>query len=245
MNKTLFYFSNLHKGENYKIYTSIKNTDKVDENKMNELERKYEEIGIKFITMLDNEYPTTLLMNTKPPFVIYYKGNIDNLNHSNKVYLVNEIHNLDTQKNVRENISQLVKNTVLVTNGYKDTEREFIDEYRNLKGKIIHIAKSGIDDFNFKDFDFANEVVISQYPIETHARKYYFKSDNHLASIIADQLIYFSSSEKSKTHNLVNYFLDVGKDISCFPGTSIRDGNNKLIKSGAKLITYISETIAI
>ncbi|WBP83804.1 DNA-processing protein DprA [Mycoplasmopsis edwardii] len=245
MNKALFYYAHKNKGNNIKIFDAIKNIEKIDTDELNTLLTKYKEQKVNFVTILDYEYPSSLLFSYKPPFVLFYRGNIDILKKLTKVYLVNEVHNQNTETNIQNNIEQLTKNTTLVTNGYKNTEAEFIKEYRKNNGKIIHIAKGGIDSFNFDNFNEQNELVISQYPIESHPKRDYFKQDNYLASLLADQLIYFSSIENSKTHNLVNYFLNVGKDISCFPGVELNDGNNHLIKLGARMITYIAEAIRI
>ncbi|UWV94365.1 DNA-processing protein DprA [Mycoplasmopsis cynos] len=245
MNRILFYYSNINKGNSNKIFESLKNIDVINKDEVNNLIQKYNKKNIKYVTILDYEYPSSLLFSYKPPFVLFYKGNIKILKELSKVYLINEKHNDFIQKNINENIQQLSKHTTLVTNGYKYTEAEFIDLYRKYKGKIIHIAKGGIDNFNFENFDDENEIVISQYPIETHPKRDFFKSDNYLASLIADKLIFFSSEQNSKTHNLVNYFLNVGKEVACFPGTELNDGDNSLIKSGARMITYIADTIRI
>lgn len=242
----LFYFSNLYAGDNSKVYQAIKSGQKINDQVLNEQKQKYNIQNISYLTMVDYYYPTNLILSKQPPFVVYYKGNPQILKNNHiKVYLVNEVYTNFTQKYILDNIKQLVENTTLVTNGYKYTEQELIKLYRKNGGKIIHIAKSGIDYFRLDMINFENEIVISKYPLECNIEYENFKNDNYLASLLADQLIYFSSKEKSKTHHLVNYFLEHGKDVFCFPGYGLNDGNNQLIKNGAKLITYIAETIQI
>ncbi|WP_027121004.1 DNA-processing protein DprA [Mycoplasma leonicaptivi] len=245
MNEILLYYSNIYQGDNEKIYYAIKNNKSVNVNDLEKVVNSYKQANIKFLTVLDDLYPTSLFRLKQPPFVLYYIGNIDLLNYENKVYLINEIKNDSTKKHIENNIKQLVKNTVLVTNNYKDSEQELIQKYKDLGGSVIYLAKEGLDTITINNFDSTKDIILSMYPIKTHPKLKYFKQSNYIASGLADSLIYFSSKNNSKTHNLVNYFLNVGKDIYCFPGQELIDGNNDLIKNGARLITYIAEVINI
>lgn len=49
----------------------------------------------------------------------------------------------------------------------------------------------------------------------------------------------------SKANHLINSFLNIGKDIYCFPGNGIYNENNKLIESGANMILGVSKVINI
>ncbi len=55
-------------------------------------------------------------------------------------------------------------------------------------------------------------------------------------------LILFSSLKDGPINHLITNFLNLGKEIYCFPGDgSKQDGNSELIKQGANLITSIKD----
>ncbi|MFU2193068.1 DNA-processing protein DprA [Mycoplasma sp. 4079] len=240
MNLILFYLSNLHKGNNYIIYKNLKSIPKIDMNLLTQWVKEYVKKKIKFITILDEEYPLNLNIIKYPPYVLYMYGNTTLLKNKNKVYLVDERNMLDTF-NSEKQLENMVNSHVLITNDYKESEKSIVDFYRNHNGSIIHILKEGFNDEILKQTLKPNELYISQYPLNCHPRREYFKQANLLSSLLSKQFISFSLKGDSKAIQLVNYFADIGKDIKCFPSDDFGDLNNQLIKSGATLITSVTE----
>ncbi|QNM93391.1 DNA processing protein [Mycoplasma sp. Pen4] len=205
--------------------------------------KNYIDTKVKFVTLLDTHYYQPLFVAQHPPYVIYYWGNYHLLNSQNKIYVINEVENEQTSSWITDNIDVLVQKAVLVTNDYPNSESKLVELFREKGGKIIHIAKTGIDMFEKNNLNAEKELILSIYPNKAHAKRVYFKQSNYLASLIADKFISFSMKENSKALNLINCFLDVGKEVNCFPGIDINDSNNMLIKNGAKLVTMISDFI--
>lgn len=73
MNNVLLYFALKHDGDFEKIYESLKAKEPVDENEFIKLKRG---LKTKYVTILDNNYPTVLKQIACPPFVLFYEGNI-------------------------------------------------------------------------------------------------------------------------------------------------------------------------
>lgn len=73
MNNVLLYFALKHNGDFEKIYNDIKAKVPVDENEFIKLKRG---LKTKYVTILDNNYPTVLKQIACPPFVLFYEGNI-------------------------------------------------------------------------------------------------------------------------------------------------------------------------
>ena len=73
MNNVLLYFALKHDGDFEKIYNDIKAKVPVDENEFIKLKRG---LKTKYVTILDNNYPTVLKQIACPPFVLFYEGNI-------------------------------------------------------------------------------------------------------------------------------------------------------------------------
>ena len=84
MKEILLYFSIKYFGNWEKIYKAIENKEDVDFEKIKSYEEEYEG---KYFTILDKEYPTKLKMVDKPPFVLFFKGDLSLLN-SGKTILI-------------------------------------------------------------------------------------------------------------------------------------------------------------
>ncbi|TDV23256.1 DNA processing protein [Mycoplasmopsis mustelae] len=245
MKEILLYFSLKSKGDQYQIYKNIKNGTSVSLQEVSEFQKKLIENNINYKTILDDDYPKELYQVNDCMFLFYYKGNYDLINQKYKFYIVNELWEAYNWEIINKNINTLVNEVVLVTNNYKKTESQFVDFFRNKGGCIIHLAKEGLDSYNYDKINLEKELVISQYPLQTHPEIKYFKQANFIASALSNCLLSLSIKKESKSNNLITSFLNLGKDVFCFPGREINDGNNQLIDSGANLILSISKVINI
>ncbi|WP_406617229.1 DNA-processing protein DprA [Mycoplasmopsis adleri] len=239
MNDILLYFSYIHKGNNYLIYKSIKNNEPVDNEKIEEIKALLKEKDIKTLTVFDKEYPEQLKHLKYAPFILYYQGNLDLLNYD----LISMTGDIETE-NVVNNINTIVPNLmtkgVLVTNNYKNLDQKIIDIYRENNQKIIFILANGL---TYEPFEIKKdtELVITQYPFDTHPKLIYFKERNVICSALAKCLIIYSSKRNSGIINLAMCFANMGKEVYCYPGLTYDDGNTFLIKSGANLMTHLGD----
>ncbi|MCE6056424.1 DNA-processing protein DprA [Mycoplasmopsis agalactiae] len=239
MNDLLVYFSILFKGNNFEIYKALKNGYKVDKYKVDEEINKLKESGIKTITIFDTNYPQGLKELKYSPFVLFYKGNIELLN-KNIVCATGDVANELVLHNVAQTCNELAKNTVLLTNNFKNIDQNIIEIFNNNKQGIIYLLANGIS-YNCPDIDFNKDLCITFIPPDLHPKLRYFKERNVVASALANNLIIFSSKRNSGLINLANCFANLGKNVYCYPGLTYDDGNTYLIKSGASLITHLAE----
>lgn len=139
-------------------------------------------------------------------------------------------------KNINENTPQASKSFNLVTT--VSEHREEISKF--YKSKIV-LADCGIDKVGVKLNK--GDLLISEFPKGRIATKQTTRATNRLATTIAESLVIFNKSKTTSTlDNLISNFLNYGKEINCFPGDgSENDGNSKLIKQGANLITKIQD----
>ncbi|WP_025755310.1 DNA-processing protein DprA [Mycoplasmopsis cricetuli] len=239
MNDILLYFVDKFKNNTQDIFKSMKIFKKDIEKEIIKTKELYTLNKIEFIDFYDSNFPISFTKIENPILGFFAKGNIKLLNELNKIYFVSEEEN-DNYWN--DNIEKITKNCTLVTN-YFLSEKELVKKFKNKGGKIIYIWKSGLDFIANKKIS-ENELYVSLYPIKQHAKIQHFKQSNYFAAALSDQLIIFSAKKNSKVDHLVSCFLNLGKEISCFPGKNLFNYNNELIKSGARLITYISESIS-
>ncbi|EFF41538.1 DNA-processing protein DprA [Mycoplasmopsis alligatoris] len=245
MKDYLLYYSWINNGDNYKVFLSLKNKMPMDHEKLKTIKHYLTKNNINYITFVDVNYPEKLLVYKYPPYVIYYKGNYDILNKDNIYCITAEKVGQKTDEYFNQNKDILIKNTTLLTNLYKNFDQEINGYYKMHNKDIIRLFAYGFNwDKNEQgDIKMENELWISQYPPETHPKNHRFRERNLITAALAKELIIISSLQESKIIHLANYFSEIGKEVNCFPGISLDDGNNELIKMGANLITQISDVI--
>lgn len=229
MNIILIYFSIKYKGDWNKIYDALENKEKVSLKEIKELESIIKENNWNVKTIIDVDYPKKLKTAYKPPFVIWWKGDI-NLLEGQLVAITGDNDDSKSLGRVKEFIKDLGKETALVGQNITTLDKEI----NKLSSNLIYVTASGIDEFQFNNF----KLVLSEYPYNTHPSPERYKARNRVLASIADSLVLINSKKDGKINHLVSSFLNLGKDIYAYPGEGDEtDGNSELIKQGAQLIT--------
>ena len=192
------------------------------------------------LTIFDDEYPSSLLELKYPPFVLYYKGNVDLL---------------------KENCLAVVGSRIACEYALKTTE-ELVSHYadqvivsglaKGVDGKAHDIAKRSIGVLGCGiDYIYPYEnihlyaklektgLIISEYPGMVKPLSFHFPFRNRIIAALSDTVYVMQSSEKSGTVTTINEALELNKDIKVLP-YDVHDEsgiyNNKLINDGALLI---------
>lgn len=243
MEEILVYLSIIHNGDWNKIYQDILDKRPIDKD---EVKSVVNNLNIKYITLLNENYPSCLKTIFKPPFVIFYKGNIDLLNHQNKkIAVIGSRNNTDygrlsTQKICKE----LVEEKVIIISGLaKGIDSIAHNSCLACNGKTIAVLGNGLDvhypkeNFQTQERIEVNGLVLSEYPPGTQPNSDNFPQRNRIIAGISDGIVVIEAKQKSGTMNTVSHALECGKPIFCVPErNNCNSGCNKLIKEGAKLI---------
>ena len=91
-----------------------------------------------------------------------------------------------------------------------------------------------------------NGGVISEYPPGEKPIAWHFPQRNRIISGLADLIVVVEAKEKSGSLITVEWALDQGKDVMAVPGRigeHLSSGCNRLIKSGAGIITSVKDII--
>ena len=114
MNEILVYFAIKYGGDWDKIYSAINKKEKVEQE---DIKRTLVGCG-EYITLLDKEYPYRLKTIYKPPFVLFYKGDINLLNYKNTIGVIGSRKNTSYGEKVTKKIvKELVDNNYLIVSG--------------------------------------------------------------------------------------------------------------------------------
>ncbi len=193
------------------------------------------------LTMLDEDYPKCLLDLKYPPFVLFYKGDLELLKEK-KVAVVGSRLFCSYGKQVTERIVFALNSEYTIVSGMA----KGIDGIaHSCAKKSIGVLGNGIDIAYPKEngelykYMMEHQLLISEYPYGVEPKKYHFPFRNRIIAALGDSVIVTQARRKSGTMLTVNEAIILNKDIYVVPYriTDIEGtGCNELIEQGANII---------
>lgn len=192
------------------------------------------------LTILDKEYPIDFFCLKTPPFVLFYKGNL-NLLKEKKIAIVGSRDACTYAIEATKKLSLKNKDKVIVSGLAKGIDA-IAHQYAD---KTIGIIGCGIDyiypyeNKNLYEKIIKDGLLISEYPEFCKPLGYHFPFRNRLIAALAQTVYIMQSKEKSGTITTVNEALELGKDIKVLPFDIFSEEgiyNNQLINDGALMI---------
>ncbi|MGP1414227.1 MAG: DNA-processing protein DprA [Bacillales bacterium] len=249
-NEIVLYFSLKYQGDWEKIFTAIKNKEAIDDDSFNKLVSSNKD---NYITIIDDNYPNCFKNINKPPFVLYYKGDINLLNKEAKYLgIVGSRKNTNYGRDAVFKIIDGLNDDYVIISGLA----RGIDYYAHSgalhnKIKTIAVLGSGINNL-YPNINkpisekIINEggLIISEYPYNTEIKPENFGIRNRIIAALSDFLLVAEAYHRSGTSITVNFALSSGKDVGCIPYEINKNSMcNKLIKDGAFLIENSEDII--
>lgn len=241
MNDILLYFAVKYEGDFEKIYTAIMNKEKCNYDEVKEIIKN---ITCKYTTVISNDYPIRLKNLNRPPFVIFYEGNLDLLNKK-CIAVIGSRKNSEYGKKICEKIvKELVENEYVIISGLANGIDEIAHKVTlDNNGNTVAILGNGLDIYYPRSNEELQKAIrskgllISEYPLSTRPLKEYFPNRNRIIAALSEGVLVVESKKRSGTMITVNEALNLGKDIMCVPTRATENsGCNFLIKSGAHLV---------
>lgn len=250
MENILIYFAIKYQGDWDKIYNAINKKEKVEKE---DLDKVLSSNSSECITLINKDYPSRLKSIYKPPFVLFYKGDINLINSSNKIIgVVGSRKCSEYGENVtRKLVKDLVASNFVIVSGLA----KGIDSIAHFSaldngGATIAVLGNGINvNFPKENKDLQQKVanyglIISEYPDFTEASKENFPKRNRIIAGLSDGVLVTEAKLKSGSMITVSRALEMGKDIFCVPERIEKNsGCNALIKEGAKLVETIEDIL--
>lgn len=244
--EVILYFALKYDGDWETIYSNIKQKERFDYDLYYEFKEKYKDLN--YVTLLDDEYPKCFKEIYKPPFIIFYKGNLNLLNESKTLGIIGSRNCSEYGKKATEYIIKDLNDEIVVVSGFAkgiDTCAHFNAFKRGLK--TIAILGSGINNcYPMENLDLYNKLsnsnnglIISEYPNFVEPKKDNFPFRNRLIAGLSKAILVSDANQKSGTSITVSYGLSYGKSIYCIPNKIDYDKPsfcNDLIREGAILV---------
>ncbi len=197
------------------------------------------------ITIYDDIYPKAFRYLRFPPWVLFYKGNIDLLN-KRCISIVGSRNASEYGINcTRKIVQSLSKRYVIVSGLAKGIDSIAHNEALRNDTPTIGFIGSGLNtmypssnkDLYYQMYD--RGLVLSEYPDHVGVRKEHFPWRNRLIAAMGEKVIVTEASKKSGTMLTVNEAINLSKDVYVvpYPLTKNNDsGCNLLLSQGAFLL---------
>lgn len=250
MNKILVYFALKYNGDFDKIFNAITSKEKCD---YDEVCKTVGALKCKYTTIIASNYPTKLKRLSKPPFVLFYYGDLSLIDKKTIGVIGSRNYTKYGEVNTNNIIEGLVYKNYIIVSGLAKGIDSIAHKSALLNlGKTIAVLGNGVDYFYpINNLDLQNKIkeeglLISEYPPSLSPKKENFPKRNRIIAAISDSLIVIEAKRNSGTMITVNEALNLGKDIMCIPTRNDENsGCNYLIKSGAFLIEDINDVLEI
>ena len=228
------------------------NLDEITDEKIKSFTKYIKNNNISYITINSKEYPESLKHVDEPPYVIFYKGNLELLK-GNLVAVIGSRKCSNYGAYVAKTMAkEISENNITVVSGLASGIDSIAQKSAvNNIGKTIGVLGCGINVIYPKNNKILYEeilkndgLIISEFLPDTPPMAYNFPRRNRIISGISDKLILIEATVKSGSLITVNYSLSLGKDIMVVPGPVFNgnsEGCNKLIRDGAKPFTEMQD----
>ena len=225
------------------IYQSLKlKKDYEDEEEVLE---SYRNLQCQAITIMDEEYPEQLKRVKKPPFVLFYKGDISLIKNTNDcIGVIGSRHPTDYGVSNTKNMVSHLPDRVVVVSGMAIGIDTVAHKAAISSGhKTIAVLGSGIDVcYPVSNQELYEEIsncnlVLSEYPPGVAPNIPFFPARNRIIAGLSKSLLVTEAGLKSGTLITVGIAAQLGLDVLCVPSSDLgNSGTNYCIKQGAFLV---------
>ena len=239
----IIYLAIKYAGDWNAIYQAIKQKELVDETQVTETLKS---IKSEVVTIIDATYPESLKKIYKPPFVLFYYGDLNLIQMMDKTIAVIGSRQASTYGLTMTELitASLVDEGMMIVSGLAyGVDIKAHETAIAHQGKTIAILGSGIDVCYPKEHYTTYQTIkkehllLSEYPQMTPVNKDHFPWRNRLIAGLARGVFVSEAKKRSGTLITVGYALYLGKDVYVLPHQANTDNStNQLIKDGAVLV---------
>jgi len=209
---------------------------------------------VKVLIIVDPSYPKLLKQIYDPPFIIYYRGDLNAFNDF-MLAVVGTRKYTGYGKQVTEKlVKELVASNLTIVSGLAAG----IDTLAHTAaveagGRTVAVLASGLDRQNIypsQNRYLADKIqahgglVLSEYPLGVMPLRHNFPQRNRIISGLSLATLVIEAGEKSGALITARHALEQNRDVFAIPGSIYSPysaGTNSLIKLGAKLIAGASD----
>jgi len=240
--KILAFLSLKYDGDWNRIYDDISARKEYEEK---EVEEALKKIKSNYIVFSDPEYPESLRQCCKPPFVLFYAGDISLLSDThNKLAVVGTRDPSEYGLRVTNDfVSKLAKDFVIISGLALGIDSAAHKACIENGGKTIAVLGHGLNkyylDINKDLFEIIKEkhLIITEYPDDVPPEPKNFPVRNRIIAGLCDNVLIPEGRKRSGTQVTAHLMARKGGNVCCVPTRIDEDSIcNSLIASGAYLV---------
>lgn len=233
MREKILAYALRYQGEYYAMKKAIEKNEPV--NKIN--------YNGNYITILDDEYPKSLLELKHPPYILFYEGNLDLLDKRGVSVIGSRLCSDYGAKMTSKIVRKIAIKNVIISGLAKGIDAYAHKEAINLN--TIAIVGCGLDicypkeNFDLYQLIKKKHLILSEYPYGTKPLAHHFPWRNRLIAALSQSVVVIEAKKRSGTLFTVNEALELGKSIYCVPHEYDNVsgwGCNYLIQQGAQIL---------
>jgi DNA processing protein len=213
---------------------------------INERLSAYEKQGIEILTIYDDTYPALLKQTSQPPWVLYYKGNIEILRNPLIAIVGTRVPTVYGKNTALQFAATLARTGFTVVSGLaRGIDSSAHTGAINETGSTIAVLGCGVDVvFPSENGALYREIagkglLLSEFPLSTPAQPGLFPLRNRIIAGLSLGTLVVEAALKSGSLITADQALEESRDVFAIPGpiNSPKSlGTLSLIKQGAKMV---------
>lgn len=190
-------------------------------------------------TLIDPDYPTKLKQSFKPPFCLFWEGDLSLLNKDNIMVICGSDKG---NSELVKLIGELSDSHIVINGDDSAIEREALQIVMKNKQPLILVLNEAIDEIEMDDEVFLYAVdhgcVISEYGFTSPDIDETMLAKTRIIAFLSDKALLTSSKKNNeRLCLLIDHLLGAGKELFVLPEKALCGSlNNELIRDGAILV---------
>ena len=215
--------------------------------------RKLEQQQVRFVTMLNHEYPERLQHISSPPYALFIKGTLPKEDRKSVAIVGARECTPYGEMMAREFAKALARQGVQIISGMaRGVDSAGQSGALEVGGESFGVLGCGVDICYPREkielYMHLQEQggIISEFPLGTKPLPQYFPARNRIISGLADTILVMEAKEKSGSLITADTALEQGKDVYALPGpinSRLSMGCNRLIRQGAGILLSPEELL--
>jgi DNA processing protein len=221
-----------------------------------DLEAEYERVraaGVRLISRDDPEYPALLAQTANPPFLLYVRGTLTELDRWSVAVVGTRQASAYGKEVTRKLVSGLVAAGITIVSGLAlGIDAVAHSAALAAGGRTLAVLGSGVDqiypqtNLQLGTALLQQGALISEYPVGTLPAASNFPPRNRLIAGLSLGVLVVEAAAKSGALITAQFALEQGRDVFAVPGNIFSqrsEGTHRLIKDGATLVTGVDDIL--
>lgn len=207
----------------------------------------------RIVTIYDKEYPIKLKQINGSPYLLYYKGSLENINNISIAVVGSRKATAYGKWAAEKFTKELTEMGVNIISGLAvgidtvahKTALKFSGRTYGIIGCGINVVYPKKNEELFKQISIRGGI-ITEYPFDMVPVASNFHDRNRIISGLSDGVLVIEAQERSGTLITAGHAADQGREIFAVPGnidSLYSKGTNSLIRDGAKITASVTDII--